>query len=287
MTRTAATLVTAFAVVLGSLVAALPAQAQRAFVSGSGSDSNPCTCTQPCRTFQQAFNTVFPGGEIDVLDPAGYGPLTITHAISIQGHGIASISAAADGEDAIDIKAGGLDAVLLNGLLIDGAGTGFDGIAIGQVGSVQILNCVVRHFFDDGIRLFSAEAPPPSLLVADTIVSDTAGYGISIAPQNGNNLQTTFAPVTLNRVTVNNNIIGVGAINAYVMIANSVFSNNQTGIASQTAADIWVSNSVVSGSKYAFAIDDDGGPINSYGTNFVHANTNELQEGSLSSAATR
>ena len=71
----------------------MPAHAQqRVFVSGLGFDTNPCTVTQPCRTFQQAYNTVPANGEIDVLDPAGYGPLTITHGISIQGHGWASIT---------------------------------------------------------------------------------------------------------------------------------------------------------------------------------------------------
>jgi hypothetical protein len=63
--------------------ASMPAQAQRVFVSGLGLDSNPCTVTQPCRSFQHAHDTVAANGEIDVLDPAGYGPLTITHGISI------------------------------------------------------------------------------------------------------------------------------------------------------------------------------------------------------------
>jgi hypothetical protein len=60
-----------------------PAQAQpsRAFVAAQGSDSNPCSFTLPCRSFQQAHNTVAAGGEIDVLDPAGYGALTISKAI--------------------------------------------------------------------------------------------------------------------------------------------------------------------------------------------------------------
>jgi len=72
-----------------SLIAS-PSQAQpaRVFVAAQGgSDSNPCTFAAPCRTFQKGHDTVAAGGEIDVLDPAGYGALTITKAISIQGHG--------------------------------------------------------------------------------------------------------------------------------------------------------------------------------------------------------
>src|SRR5215813_9505922 len=74
-------------------VTSAEAQATRVFVSGGGSDNNACTITKPCRNFQAAHNAVAPGGEIDVLDPAGYGTLTITKAIAIQGHGIAGITA--------------------------------------------------------------------------------------------------------------------------------------------------------------------------------------------------
>src|ERR1700751_3399507 len=75
----------------------------RVFVAAQGSDSNPCTFAAPCRTFQHAHNSVVDNGEIDVLDPAGYGALTITHAISIQGHGFSGISAASG--NAITINA--------------------------------------------------------------------------------------------------------------------------------------------------------------------------------------
>src|SRR5262245_55740375 len=73
---------------------ALPAQAQpaRVFLAALGSDSNPCTFAAPCRTFQHGHDTVAAGGEIDVLDPAGYGALIISKSISIQGHGFGGIS---------------------------------------------------------------------------------------------------------------------------------------------------------------------------------------------------
>src|SRR5262245_2868298 len=78
----------------------------RVFVAAQGSDGNPCTFALPCRTFQHAHDTVAAGGEIDVLDPAGYGALTIRKAISIQGHGFAGISVTAPAVDAISIFAG-------------------------------------------------------------------------------------------------------------------------------------------------------------------------------------
>src|SRR5215471_11021089 len=69
------------------------AQPTRVFVAAQGNDANPCTFALPCRSFQQAHNVVATNGEIDVLDPAGYGAVTITKAISIQGHGFAGIAA--------------------------------------------------------------------------------------------------------------------------------------------------------------------------------------------------
>src|SRR5437773_8463281 len=68
---------------LGSTLA--NAQATRTWVSGVGSDANPCSRTAPCKTFAGAFSKTAEGGEIDALDPAGYGTLTITKSITIDG----------------------------------------------------------------------------------------------------------------------------------------------------------------------------------------------------------
>src|SRR5579862_291210 len=64
---------------------AVPAQAQRArvFVASFGSDSNPCSFTQPCRTFQVAVGAVLPGGEVTAIDSAGFGAVTINKAVTI------------------------------------------------------------------------------------------------------------------------------------------------------------------------------------------------------------
>jgi len=52
-------------------------------VSGVGDDANPCSRTAPCQTFAGAYDETSAGGEIDCLDPGGFGGLVITHAISI------------------------------------------------------------------------------------------------------------------------------------------------------------------------------------------------------------
>src|SRR5262249_14207100 len=95
-----------------------PAQAQptRVFVAAQGSDSSPCTFALPCRSFQHAHDVVAARGEINVLDPAGYGAVIISKAISIQGHGFSGISTSSG--DAITINAGAHDKINLRGLLL-------------------------------------------------------------------------------------------------------------------------------------------------------------------------
>jgi hypothetical protein len=182
--------------------------------------------TAPCRTFQQAYNTVAANGEIDALDPAGYGPLTITHGISIQAHGFGGISQPASNGTAITVSVTTSDPVTLNGLLIDGSGTGQNGIYITSGPSVQILNSVLRNFFGAAINDASS-TNQSNLLVEDTILSDS-GNGIVINPQGG---EFANVNVTLNRIAANNNQYGVFADGGITMIANSVISNNfQTGV---------------------------------------------------------
>ncbi|HWG88235.1 MAG TPA: hypothetical protein VN679_10675, partial [Candidatus Acidoferrales bacterium] len=67
-------------VLLGT--AFMSAQASRTWVSGVGDDANPCSRTAPCKTFAGAISKTAAGGEIDALDPAGYGAVTITKAIT-------------------------------------------------------------------------------------------------------------------------------------------------------------------------------------------------------------
>src|SRR6476469_2029472 len=64
------------------------AQATRTWVSGVGDDANPCSRTAPCKTFAGAISKTAASGEIDVLDPGGFGTVTITKAMTIDGtHG--------------------------------------------------------------------------------------------------------------------------------------------------------------------------------------------------------
>ena len=161
MRTTALHLVLAAAAAMG-LLAAAPAAAQptRAFVSAHGSDANSCSFAGPCRTFQHAHDILAPGGEIDVLDPAGYGAVNINKAISIQGHGFAGISVAG-GTAGISIAAGRGAIVNLSGLVIDGNGAPLtSGILLQSAAAfLSIENCVVRAVAGHGLGLEPALMP--------------------------------------------------------------------------------------------------------------------------------
>jgi hypothetical protein len=258
------------AVLLTLILTALPAQAQqvRAFVSGFGSDTNPCTVTQPCRTFQHAHDTVPANGAIEALDPAGYQPLTITKGISIQGHGYSSIVQTATGA-AITVSVTTSDPVSLNGLLIDGVGTGEFGILINSGPSVQILNSVVRHF-QFGIYHHDINANGTNLLVEDTIASDNSQTGINIVTF------TIGFKATLSRITANNNGVGVDTLGNDTTIANSVLSNNGgTGLNNGNFAVTWLAKTVISGNFTGVVVGS--GTVKSYGDNYINDNKLPVQ----------
>jgi Right handed beta helix region len=271
MTKTAAVLLTLIAL-------ATSAQAQqRVFVSAHGLDTNPCTVTQPCRTFQHAHDTAAANGEIDVIDPAGYGPLTITKGISIQAHGFGGITQTDPNLNAITIAVTTSDPVTLNGLLIDGGGTGLAGIAITSGPSVQIINSVIRHF-QFGIAE-DTSISGSNLLVEDTIASDNLAAGIDINPQGGATVRAT-----LNRITGNNNRWGVRIIFCSVTISNSVMSNNSVaGLGANTPNVAWLAKNVISGNTTGVGV---GGTVFSYGDNYIRDNAFPVS-GSLTPVTTQ
>src|ERR1700759_1268114 len=116
--------------VVGLLLASAPAHAQptRTWVSGVGDDVTPCSRTAPCKTFAGAISKTAPGGEIDALDPGGFGAVTITKAITIDGHA-AFGGVLGAGAHGVVVSAGASDVVTLRGLTFTGLGTGLSGIS--------------------------------------------------------------------------------------------------------------------------------------------------------------
>jgi hypothetical protein len=216
-----------FAAIFACSMHAAPAQAQRVFVSATGSDGNPCTFASPCRSFQHAHDIAAANSEIDVLDPGGYGVLTINKAISIQGHGFAGITAPSG--NAITIGAGATDRITLRGLLLDGSGTGNNGLEIDTAGSVDVDECVLRNFFM-GIGDFSGGS---SLFASNSLITHMSFSGIFVS---GGGSATTRA--TISRVEVNDSVDGIRA--------EADFVNNFT---SGGTVLVNVSDSTVAGSS--------------------------------------
>jgi hypothetical protein len=247
-----------FAAVLVCTTLASTAQAQRVFVSATGSDGNPCTFASPCRTFQHAHDVAPANGEIDVLDPAGYGSLTITKAISIQGHGFSGISAV-NGATAITINAGASDSVSLRGLLIDGAGTGSAGIQYNTAANVTIADCIVRNFVNNGIWIFG---PGNAFFtVSNTTVSDNGFGGIVVQPQGA--ISTWDVKGFVSNVTASNNQYGIyGFANdsgnfgtMLVTVSDSViFHNTQAGIEAQTISNVGYVSLIVNNTNITGAL---------------------------------
>ena len=220
--------------IAGALLAlgfsAAPAQAgpNRTWVSGKGTDSGPCPVTAPCRTFAFALTQTAAGGEIDVLDPAGYGTVTIAKAVSIVNDGVGVAAIGVSSGNAITINAGASDSVHLRGLTIEGLGSGTNvGIQFNTGGNLAIENCVVRNFTFADINI--SPSTSSSFSVSNTIASGAgAPNGILVIP-------TGSAVVTgvLSKVTANNNGVGItvwgspttGA-SLNVTIVDSVASNN-------------------------------------------------------------
>src|SRR5271154_7062448 len=132
-----------------------PAQAtglNRTFVSAAGSDSNNCAnVLTPCRHLATAFAATAQDGEIYVLDPANYGSLTITHGVSIEGHGWASIAPVANSA-AITINApGATDKINIIGVVLDGTAiANTTGIQFNSGGSLTVRDSVIRNFSNNG-----------------------------------------------------------------------------------------------------------------------------------------
>src|SRR5213595_1412690 len=108
---------------LGLMTLPASAQATRTWVSGVGDDANPCSRTAPCKTFAGAISKTANGGEINCLDPGGFGGVTITKAITIKCH-YTEGGVLVSGTNAIVVNAPSTDSVTLRGLDINGLGTG-------------------------------------------------------------------------------------------------------------------------------------------------------------------
>src|SRR6201996_4744722 len=117
---------TAFLGALGALfliafgASGAQAQAIRTWVSGVGDDANPCSRTAPCKTWSGAITKTAAGGEIDALDPGGFGAVNIPKSIPLAAEGSGEGGTLSPGSTDVNIIAGVTDVVVLRGLQING-----------------------------------------------------------------------------------------------------------------------------------------------------------------------
>jgi hypothetical protein len=238
------------------------AQATRTWVSGVGDDTNPCSRTAPCKTFAGAISKTAPGGEIDALDPGGFGAVTITKAITIDGGGGQVASVLVSGTNGIVVSAAATDVVTLRNLRINGIGSGLNGIQYLAGKAVIVQNCDIFGFTQNGIIALGAAG---KLVVTDTTVTNNTGLGISVATTAGAVL------ADINRVRAQANGTGFQIVGATVgaIIDHSDASFNGTGL-QNTGATVLLGNSTMAGNGTGVAAT--GGSTLSYRNNEINGN---------------
>jgi hypothetical protein len=238
-----------------ALTSMAQAQATRTWVSGVGDDVNPCSRTAPCKTYAGAISKTAKDGEISTLDPGGFGAVTITKSITINGthgQGYGSILAALTTgviiniTDVNDIR----KTVRLRSLDINGASTGVDGIRINSALKVHIEDTVIDGFTNRGINDIRTTSGG-KLYVTDSIVRNTTQSGIVMLPGAGGSITGLIDNV---RVEGSGNTGVVYDLNTKGIIKNSFLVGNATGfVAEGTAADATVDSCVISNNTTGLA----------------------------------
>lgn len=267
-----------FAGLLLPAIASQPAHAQasRTWVSGVGDDVNPCSRTAPCKTFAGAISKTAAGGEINCLDSAGFGTLTIVKAISIYCEGVVGGVLAA-GTNGINVNAAATDHVVLRGLDIDGFGTGLKGVNVLQAASVVIEHCFIRNFNSAaGVGVFVNPANFNSMLVIrDSIISHNGtaadGAGVSINTNGGSSRST------INNTSIHKNFVGLsvqGTSNSQINNSN-ISENLSTGLFLAGAAGARIGRSMIVNNLGAAT----SGSVLSYLDNQINGNNPDTTPG--------
>ncbi len=182
------------------------AAASRTWVSGVGDDANPCSRTAPCKTFAGALSQTAPGGEIDALDPGGFGAVTITQAVTIDGGGGQVASALVSGTPGIVVAAGAADHVILRNLRITGLnGSGTTGVQFNSGASLRVENSQIFGFGQSGVTDASS-TPNSSLVISGTNIDNNGGDGVFVTPPAG-----VAAQAVLEDDALENNQCGLAA----------------------------------------------------------------------------
>jgi len=201
-------------------------QASRTWVSGVGDDANPCSRTAPCKTWAGAISKTAAGGEIDALDPGGFGAVTITKSITLDGGGGQVASVLVAGTNGIVVAPGATDVVIIRNIRLDGllgngsnsGNAGINGIRWISGKTLHIENCTIFGFSQNGIDIEKSDG-------GHAFISG------SVLENNG------FAGL----------LVKNSATNVAVAVTNSIFADNTFGVAAQDFSKVSVFNSEVTG----------------------------------------
>jgi hypothetical protein len=275
------------------------AQATRTWVSGVGDDANPCSRTAPCKTFAGAISKTAAGGEIDCLDPGGFGAVTITKSMTID-CGPNAGGVLNSGSNGIVVNAGVSDKIVLRNIFVQG----------GNPGGVQGTNGI-RFLGGKELHLDNVTVIGQSILCVD-VNDNTTGFvyvrrsyfsecptGINLASSvsgfiiaeidrsyfNGTGANgvvaagaSVFANVS-NSVFTNNGLNGVSASvsGAHMSVSTSVFANNSTAISAVSGANLRTSTNI---------LNDNTTGISASGASWLTAGDNKVAGGTTPSVGT-
>ena len=268
-------------------------QATRTWVSGVGDDANPCSRTAPCKTFAGAISKTARNGEINCLDPGGFGTLTITKSITIDCHEIFA-SVLNSGVNGFQISYDSFDqvndirkTVRIRNINFNGADTGTNGIRItGNAANsgnskVFVEDCLIDGNFAGNARGISDERAGNAILnVANTTVRNMLNHGIVVnAAAGGSTIH-----VAISNSRVSNCAFGyAGSQGSKATIYNSVFLRNGVNIHADNpgvgSTEIAVDHCVVSNAA------TNGFEATSANSVIRVSNTTAMNNGTLASTA--
>jgi hypothetical protein len=263
------------------------AQAIRTWVSGVGADDNPCSRTAPCKTFAGAFSKTATNGEINCLDPAGYGAVTITKSITIDCEDTQGAIAASLVTGVI-LNGANMD-VRLRGIDINGMGNGTNCIRVLGSGTVKltldeivctgftthgvsietstgsskvtVFNSVFKNITGNGINTFVTGAGSTTVNV-DSSLFAFCGVGINFGVATVGSVQDS---------TVSSNTTGIQAAGAssFLNAVSNQITLNTTGVSALSGATVRIGDNLISGNGTGLS----GTNIFTWGGNFVDGNT--------------
>jgi hypothetical protein len=257
----------------------------RTWVSSTGSDSNPCSVTQPCLTFAGALANTSSGGEIDCLDPGGFGgaagvTINISVTIDCEGPSNGGITVT-PGDTGVNVNTAGI-LVNLIGLDINGQNslTGSVGVAITAAATVNIRNCKIYGFPGGGGGIFLEPNASGSALVVDNVFIANSTFGINqMNASDVSNMTVRNSTISNNGVGISVNVTGghagatieqttlafngtglhVNGTGAIAVLGGTTVVNNTTGVIMQNGGSVYsFKNNQIGGNS------TDGTPLTAY-----------------------